>query len=174
MNSAFLNHPGVMERSDVLSAPRICASILGRRSGCSTAAFLHEFSEGPLRIVVAMTVIEVGVNVPNATIIVIEHTERFGLAQFHQLRHCRLAVTRIWFEMVLRKRSRASCPCSPAPLFIQDQPQERAIRAPAGEFRLLPFGRVSTARLMESRTDRKWPPQACPPVRRWYRRLPPG
>ncbi len=47
---------------------------------------LEAFSEGRLRVLVATTVVEVGVDVPGARIIVIEHAERFGLAQLHQLR----------------------------------------------------------------------------------------
>ena len=47
---------------------------------------MERFKKGELKLLVATTVIEVGVNVPEATIIVIEHAERFGLAQLHQLR----------------------------------------------------------------------------------------
>ena len=47
---------------------------------------MHQFREGRLDVLVATTVIEVGVDVPNATVMVILDADRFGIAQLHQLR----------------------------------------------------------------------------------------
>jgi ATP-dependent DNA helicase RecG len=58
----------------------------GRMPAADKAAVMAQFSAGTLRVLVATTVIEVGVDVPNASLMVIEHAERFGLAQLHQLR----------------------------------------------------------------------------------------
>ncbi|OHV81192.1 ATP-dependent DNA helicase RecG [Rhizobium sp. LCM 4573] len=58
----------------------------GRMSGPEKDAVMTAFKSGEIRLLVATTVVEVGVDVPDATIMVIEHAERFGLAQLHQLR----------------------------------------------------------------------------------------
>ena len=58
----------------------------GRMKPADKDAVMARFAAGEITILVATTVIEVGVNVPSATIMVIEHAERFGLAQLHQLR----------------------------------------------------------------------------------------
>ena len=58
----------------------------GRLPPAEKAAAMQAFSQGDLQVLVATTVIEVGVDVPNASLMVIEHAERFGLSQLHQLR----------------------------------------------------------------------------------------
>jgi ATP-dependent DNA helicase RecG len=58
----------------------------GRMKGADKDAAMARFASGQSQLLVATTVIEVGVDVPEATIMVIEHAERFGLAQLHQLR----------------------------------------------------------------------------------------
>jgi len=58
----------------------------GRMAPAEKAAVMSLFTGGQMQLLVATTVIEVGVDVPNASLMVIEHAERFGLAQLHQLR----------------------------------------------------------------------------------------
>ena len=58
----------------------------GRMKGAERDAAMAKFKSGETSVLVATTVIEVGVDVPEATIMVVEHAERFGLAQLHQLR----------------------------------------------------------------------------------------
>jgi len=60
--------------------------IHGKLTGPQKDAVMAEFAENRLSVLVATTVVEVGVNVPNASIMIIEQAERFGLAQLHQLR----------------------------------------------------------------------------------------
>lgn len=62
------------------------AMIHGRMSASDKQAVMEQFNQGQASVLVATTVIEVGVDVPNANLIVIENAARFGLAQLHQLR----------------------------------------------------------------------------------------
>ena len=71
--------------SDALPG-RMVGLLHGRMAAAEKAAVMSLFTGGQMALLVATTVIEVGVDVPNASLMVIEHAERFGLAQLHQLR----------------------------------------------------------------------------------------
>lgn len=86
--SETLDLAAAEERYDILQATfgeRI-GLIHGRLKPAEKDAVMEKFASGALDILIATTVIEVGVNIPEATIMVIEHAERFGLSQLHQLR----------------------------------------------------------------------------------------
>jgi ATP-dependent DNA helicase RecG len=62
------------------------ALVHGRLPAAEKDSVMRRFAEGAVDVLVATTVIEVGIDVPNASVMVIEHAERFGLSQLHQLR----------------------------------------------------------------------------------------
>ncbi len=82
----------------------------GRMAPAEKDAVMHAFASGELQILVATSVIEVGIDVPNASVMLIEHAERFGLAQLHQFR-----------GRVGRGEHRSYC------LLITETPSEEAI-----------------------------------------------
>jgi len=71
----------------VAAFPHFSVGVIhGRLNTKDRIGIMHEYRLGRINILVATTVVEVGVDIPNATLMLIEHPERFGLAQLHQLR----------------------------------------------------------------------------------------
>ncbi len=75
-----------LEELQRLLGPDKARLMHGRMKPAARDAAMRDFAEGGAAVLVATTVVEVGVDVPSATLMVIEHAERFGLAQLHQLR----------------------------------------------------------------------------------------
>ena len=74
------------EKWKTLLAPMPCELLHGRIAPSEKDAIMERFRRGEAKALIATTVIEVGIDVPNATVMLIENAERFGLAQLHQLR----------------------------------------------------------------------------------------
>ena len=87
------------ERSDLKAATQFAADLQsgvlpdlrvgllhGRMTGADKDRVMQDFARGEVHVLVSTTVIEVGIDVPNATVMIVEHAERFGLSQLHQLR----------------------------------------------------------------------------------------
>jgi ATP-dependent DNA helicase RecG len=74
------------ERWRILLAPHRCALLHGKLKADEKDAIMQSFRTGETRVLVSTTVIEVGIDVANATVLLVENAERFGLAQLHQLR----------------------------------------------------------------------------------------
>ncbi len=100
-NQVFIVYPLVeaSEKSDLMDATRMATHLQqdifneykvglvhGRMPAKEKNSVMKEFQSGNINILVATTVVEVGIDIPNASLIIIEHAERFGLSQLHQLR----------------------------------------------------------------------------------------
>lgn len=97
-HQAYIVCPAVEENEETISVERYmyeidkmfpdipCAGMYGQMDASDKKDIMEAFTKGEIKILVCTTVIEVGMNVPNATVILIEHANHFGLLQLHQIR----------------------------------------------------------------------------------------
>lgn len=85
LKSATAMYASLSEPGGAFAARRV-ALLHGRVPAADRDTIMRAFRDGSIDVLVATTVIEVGIDVPNATVMLIEHPERFGLSQLHQLR----------------------------------------------------------------------------------------
>jgi len=89
-SSGAILKAAVLERDRLVAQgeleAHLCGVLHGRMSAKEKEAALHAFSSGKVPVLISTTIVEVGVDVPQASMILVEHAERFGLAQLHQLR----------------------------------------------------------------------------------------
>lgn len=88
--SEYMDLENVLDYTDklkkILPAEIKVGYLHGKMSGSEKEAIMEQFHNKEIHVLVSTTVIEVGINVPNATVMMVENAERFGLAQLHQLR----------------------------------------------------------------------------------------
>jgi ATP-dependent DNA helicase RecG len=89
--SETMDYKDLEEGHDIITrafpAPQYCVSVVhGKMTSANKERSMSLFKEGQAHIMIATTVIEVGVDIPNASVMIIESAERFGLSQLHQLR----------------------------------------------------------------------------------------
>jgi ATP-dependent DNA helicase RecG len=177
------------EKSDLRaaneSAQRIAAAlpkvrvdlVHGRLEAAARQVAMARFESGETQVLVSTTVVEVGVDVANATLMIVEHAERFGLAQLHQLRgrvgRGRKAGTCV---LVARDSSEASEARLSAMLATQDgfaiADADLRIRGPGEFLGTRQHGRLPDLRIADLVRDRNWLAVAREAARETVRRSP--
>jgi ATP-dependent DNA helicase RecG len=146
-------------QAEIFPAYRV-ALLHGRMKQDAKDRVMHQFVSGQIQVLVSTTVVEVGVDVPNASVMVVEHAERFGLSQLHQLRgrvgrgawesHCVLLYQSPWSDEA-RERLKAMSETSDGFVIAE---RDLELRGPGDFFGTRQSGlpRLRTGDLVRDRT----------------------